>query len=67
MLDFNCFLGPPYQGQYQQPFVGPEQQQQQQQQQPYGPHAPGQYPPGQNQYASQNRQMYPPYGGPDEA
>lgn len=63
MINVNFFLGPPYQGQYQQPFIGPEQQQ------PYGPHAaPGQYPPGQNQYASQNRQMYPPYGGPpDEA
>lgn len=52
------FAGP-YQGQYQQAFVGPEQQ-------PYGPHAAGQYP-AQNQYGPQNRQMYPPYGGPDDA
>lgn len=55
---FFLFAGP-YQAQYQQPFIGPEQQQ------PYGAHAGGQYP-AQNQYGPQNRQMYPPYG-PDDA
>lgn len=53
------FTGP-YQGQYQQqPFVGPDQQ-------PFGPHPAGQYP-AQNQYGTQNRQMFPPYVGPDDA
>lgn len=62
MLYRHCLFAGPYQGQYQhqQPFIGPEQQ-------PYGPHAAaGQYP-AQNQYGTQNRQMYPPYGGPDDA
>lgn len=61
ILHYYYFLGP-YQGQYQQPFVNPDQQQQ-----PYGPHGPGQYPPTQNQYGGQSRQMYPPYGPGDEA
>lgn len=57
---FSYYFVGPYPGQpYQQQPFGPEQQ-------PYGPHAPGQYPPpSQNQYGNQNR-MYPPYG-PDDA